>query len=317
MTEDNSQHPRFPPKSVVLGPRTRQLLSGAVWEGADAFPASQAWADDVEQVLSFLECEQRLEAFLATCKSAKTPQHRDACLAEARGAFHLSRHGFRVLQWEPPGEGRKKGEVLVRLAHSPPVFVEIKQPGWQGETFPLRLAERQNLSPEERALRQERIKKDKYLHLEGGAVGSHLAALDVVRRNALPKLTDRCPNLVVIVDDLKVSPVGMPTLAYHVEREFANPGHDPDDPNDVFTYERLGGLLFLNVEVPLGQDVRYLTDFIPNRNAIPACSLPPSVTFELTRMKAATRKLVEQDYAGRSSLIEILRSRNKPWNSIP
>ncbi|MGA9885058.1 MAG: hypothetical protein WBQ34_15195 [Candidatus Acidiferrales bacterium] len=155
------------------------------------------------------------------------------------------------------------------------------------------------------------------MHLEGGAVGSHLVALDVVRRNALPKLTDRCPNLVFIVDDLKVSPVEMPTLAYHVEREFANPDHDPDDPNDVFTYERLGGLLFLHVEVPLGQNVRYLTDFIPNRNAIPACSLPQSVTSELTQMKEATRALVEQDFAGLPTLMEILVSRNKPWGAIP
>jgi hypothetical protein len=317
MTVENSRHLRFPPQTVKLGPLTRQLLSGATWEGADAFPAWQDWADDVEEVLSFLECERRLGVFLAKCKRAKTPKHRDACLAEARGAFHLSRNGFRVVQWEPPGEGRKKGEVLVRLAHSPSVFVEIKQPGWQGETFPLRLAERRNLSPEEKALRQERIKKDKYLHLEGGAVGSHLAALDVVRRNALPKLADRCPNLVVIVDDLKVTPVGMPTLAYHVEREFANPGHDPDDPADVFTYERLGGLLFLNVEAPLGQKVHYLSDFVANRNALPACALPPEVTSVLLQMKEETRRLREQQYAGRRSITEILRSRGNPWAALP
>jgi hypothetical protein len=77
---------------------TQQLLSGACWHGLDEFPAWQVWADDVEHVLSFLDSEERLATFLDVVQGVRTPQHRNACLAEARAAFHLSRNGFRIVQ---------------------------------------------------------------------------------------------------------------------------------------------------------------------------------------------------------------------------
>lgn len=318
MSEAKSQPPRFPPKEVRLGQLTQQLLGGARWQGADEFPAWQVWADDVEQVLTFLQQESRLEAFFSTAKNVQTPQHRDACLAEARGAFHLKRNGFRIVRWEPPGEGHTKGEVLVSLPDSPDIFVEVKQPGWQGEYLPRRIAERQNLSVEDRKLRFARTKQDKHIGIEGGAVGSHLVALDVVRRNALPKLTHQCPNLVIVVDDLKTTPVGLPSLSTFVEREFSIPDHDPDDPDDVFTYERLGGLLFLQPEAEGDQSVEYRTDFVRNPNAIPMCALPPTASALLVQMREQSRRLHEQQFAGRPSLFDILRSRDKadgpPWD---
>ncbi len=232
MTHSNSRSQRLPvgpPDTVRLGPLSRQLLSGSRWQGMDCFPAWQDWADDVEDVLTFLQRQGRLEAFLAVIQKVQTPQHRDASLAEARGAFFLARCGFRIVQWEPPGEGSNKGEVMVSLADSPDIFVEIKQPGWQGEHWPRMVAQRRILSPQAKQRSFARTNQDKYLGREGGPVGSHLAAMDVVRRNALPKLTDRCPNLVIVLDDLRVTPVGLPSLAGFVEREFAKPDHDPDD----------------------------------------------------------------------------------------
>jgi len=320
VSEVKSQSRRFPPKEVHLGQLTRQLLVGAKWEGADEFPAWQVWADDVEKVLSFLQRERRLEAFFSIAKSVQTPQHRDACLAEARGAFHLNRNGFRIVQWEPPGEGHTKGEVLASLPDSPEIFVEVKQPGWQGEYLPRRIAERQKLSAEDRKLRFARTRQDKYLGIEGGAVGSHLMALDVVRRNALPKLTDRYPNLVIVIDDLKTTPVGLPSLTTFVEREFSSPDHDPDDPDDVFAYERLGGLLFLQPEAEGDQSVEYRADFVQNPNAIPTCALPPAASSLFVQMREQSRLLREQQFAGRPSLFDILRSRDKtqgpPWDAF-
>ena len=116
--DSNSSHAvatawKYPPPHVRLGPLTRQLLSGARWQGMDAFPAWQIWADDVERVLAFLEREGRFQPFLAVVQTVRTPQHRDARLAEARGAFYLSRNGFRVVAWEPPGEGLTRGEALL------------------------------------------------------------------------------------------------------------------------------------------------------------------------------------------------------------
>jgi len=124
--------------------------------------------------------------------------------------FISARNGFRVVEWEPPGEGMTRGEALVSLLGSPDVFVEVKQPGWQGERRPRRIRDLRALSPESREQIFARMKQEKYIDLEGGPVGSHIAAMDVVRRNALPKLMDRCPNLAVVVDDLSVTPVGLP-----------------------------------------------------------------------------------------------------------
>jgi len=266
-----------------------------------------------------LQREGRLAAFLSVIQKVQSPQHRDARLAEARGAFHLARSGFRIVQWEPPGEGSTKGEVLVCLADSPAIFVEIKQPGWQGEHLPRSVAGMRNLSPEDKQRRMDRIKQDKYLDGEGGAVASHIMAMDVVRRNALPKLTDRCPNLVIVIDDLRVTPVGLPSLARFVEREFSNPDHHPEDPNDVFTFERLGGVLFLQPEAEIGRMIYYRADFVQNAGALPACGLPPAVDSLLSQMRDESRLRRQQQFAGRPSIFDIIRSRSGsrglPWDS--
>ena len=70
----------------------------------------------------------------------------------------------------------------------------MKQPGWQGERRPRRIADLRALPPESRDQIFARMKQEKYIDMEGGPVGSHITAMDVVRRNALPKLTDRCPT---------------------------------------------------------------------------------------------------------------------------
>jgi len=227
--------PLAPPPSVRLGPLTQRLLSGAHWRGLDEFPFWQVGADDVEHVLRFLESEGRLATFLDVVQGVRTPQHRNACLAEARAACHLSRNGFRIVQWEPRGQGRTKGEIMVSLPGSPDIFVEVKHPGWQGEYRHRRIAEMGKLTPQQEEQCVARMKQGKYLAADGGRVAPHVAAMDVVRRNALPKLTDQCPNLVIVVDDLQVSPVGLPSLADLVEREFSDPDHDPGDPDNDLT----------------------------------------------------------------------------------
>jgi hypothetical protein len=117
----------------------------------------------------------------------------------------------------------------------------------------------------------------KYLDGEGGAIGSHVAAMDVVRRNALPKFTSCRPNLAVVAGDLRITPVGLPGLGRFVERELLVPDHDPDDPDDIHTYERLGGVLFVDQQIILGEELRYQVDFAANPNVLRSCALPPAV----------------------------------------
>jgi len=301
-----------PPANVRLGPLTQRLLSGSKWQGNDQFPAWQVWADEVESVLGFLDRENRLADFLAVIKGARNQQHRDACLAEARGSYFLNQNGFRIVEWEPQGEGTTKGEALVSYPGSTEIFVEVKQPGWRGEFLPQTAADRKRMSAVETAERYQRMKQEKFLPgvLEGGAVGSHHFAMSVVRRNALRKFTDQRPNLAIVVDDCKVTVVGIPSLSEYVQREFLHPAHDPDDPDDRWTYERLGGVLFLQPE-STGTTIEYKMDFVVNPSVLPSCALPPPVVSLFSKLRDITEEREEQRYAGVPSFLDMLK---KKWS---
>lgn len=299
---------RRPPANIRLGPLTQHLLSGAKWKGTDQFPAFQVWADDVESVLAFLDRENRLADFLAVIQKARNEQHRNACLAEARGSYFLNQNCFRVVEWEPQGEGNTKGEALVSYPGSSDIFVEVKQPGWRGECLPQSIAERNRLSQAETAKRYLRMKQEKFLPgvFEGEAAGSHHFAMSVVRRNALPKFTDQRPNLAIVVDDCKVPVVGLPFLAEYVQQEFLCPAHDAGDPDDHWTYERLGGVLFLQPE-STGTTIEYKVEFVVNPNVLPSCALPPSVASLFSKLRDITEEREEQRYAGVPSFLDMLK----------
>lgn len=297
--------------TVNLGPLTQELLSGANWRGEDGFPGPQVWADDIEHVLSFLKRESRLPVFLSMIQKAKNPQHRDAQLAEARSGFFLSRYGLRIIEWEPTGAGSKKGDVLVSLNSSPSVFVEVKQPSWRAERVPLSRQELNRLSPIERQRRFERVKLDKFLPrvCEGSAVDPRHVVMDVVRRNALHKFKDSCPNLVVVVDDCVISAVGFPGLAEYVTQEFLHPNHDPDDPDDIYTYERLGGVLFIRPESEGTSSVEYKVDFVENTFALPSCVLPFEVCALFSRLREETEEREAKRYDHVPSFLSIMEDR--------
>jgi len=303
--------PLGPPSDVNVGPLTRSLIAGAKWQGHDAFPAWQNWADDVESVMEFLANNNRFDHFRDLIHKTRTAQHRDAMLAEARGGFYLHRHGFKVLEWEPLGEGTARGEAVVQLGKSPAIFVEVKQPSWQGERLPLMIADQRRLSPEDRAARLARMKQPRFLSnvCEGGAVGSHHFSMSVVRRNALHKFSAGQPNLVIVVDECNVTPVGLPSLAHYVQSEFLQPAHDPNDPEDRYTYERLGGVLFLNT-VSFGVDVEYNVEFVENPNVIAPCALPKEVVSIFETLTADTDRREELRYAGSNSFFRTLMNRD-------
>jgi hypothetical protein len=275
-----------------------QLISGSRWKGVDGFPAPQIWADDVEEVLSFLQRENHLTEYFSAIQKAQSAKHRDARLAEVRAAFYLAQNGFQILQWEPLGEGRKAGEFLVSFDSFLPMFVEVKQPAWEGEFLPLHQAEKNRLSAEERERRFSRIRKGKFIPgtMEARAVGPCLDAMEVVRRNILPKFTDQRPNLAIVMDNFMVTAVGFPGLAELVEQEFLHPNHDPDDPLDCETYERLGGALFLQPEADSRQQIYYRADFIANPNALPACALPLAVIDVFSKLRNQSERRDEQEY---------------------
>lgn len=130
------------------------------------------------------------ERFLPRLRARES--ERDGALAEARTGFFFQRNGFRIVAWAPEAVLDRPGDMEVQWQDTEPVFVEVKGPGWEGE-----------LSAEE--IRAGRRFLPKYINAEGRAVGPVARVVSAVDK-ALPKFAPDRINLVVVVDDLFVSP---------------------------------------------------------------------------------------------------------------
>jgi hypothetical protein len=211
------------------------------------------WADEVERVLTFLESEGQFDRFLPRLRD-QNGEHRNAALGEGRAALILNLLGFTFVGWEPEAIAGKPGEFEIESAPNERVFVEVKSPSWRGEVW----LDSPTATEEQK---RERVDKEKYLESEGRFVGPTQACLRVIRENALPKLAADRSNLVVVVDDLFVSPVGMPGLDEAVTRGL----HDP-------AFERVGGVLFLVPDASV-DPVTYRVQFVSNESALPECAI--------------------------------------------
>jgi hypothetical protein len=234
------------------------MSRNARWLGEDEFPSDQPWADEVEAVLSFAGVQGQFEARLGRLRG--NCRQRDAALAELRVAFFFHRNGFRILEWEPIATLRA-GDLLIQWPGTAPIFVEIKAPDWEGE-----------LSGDERSMRK-RLPKD--ISGEARWVDPVGAVLSVVEDGALPKFSDSTPNLVVVHDNLFVSPALAPgdvlqeSLSTELRRE---------------AFRRVGGLFFVHpvLRSPF-VEVVYATLFVENPRGLPACRIPSLVSSGLQK----------------------------------
>ncbi len=170
-------------------------------------------------------------------------RERKGALAEARAGFFFHRNGFRILCWEPVAVSNHHGDIEIQWRDNEPVFVEVKAPGWEGE-----------LSAED--LRADRKSLPKYVNAEGRIVDPAERVLYAVEK-ALSKLAPNRANLVVVVDDLFVSPVQLSKgyLKAVVARGLADRG-----------CRLVGGILLLN-PVSYGRFVEYRKYFMANVGA--------------------------------------------------
>ena len=132
-----------------------------------------------------------------------------------------------------------------------PIFVELKGSGWEGELTPNEIA----------AGRQH---SDKCINAEARAVGP-IGRVVYAMEKALPKLDASRGNLVVVVDDLFISPTELPkgclasSLAHKIKATDFRP---------------ISGLFLIN-PVSYGSPVEYRKYFVANPNAVTA--LPDTV----------------------------------------
>jgi len=226
-----------PPNHVKLGLRTREILEGSALFNCDEFPAHQVWADEIEQVLQFLVEQQQYDRLLPRLRA----KERDATLAEARAAYHFHHNGFRIVQWEPEAIPGLPGDLEIDLPDTHPLFVEVKCPRWEGE-----------LAEEE--IRSGRTKRPKYINADVHSIDPAERILFVTGK-ALPKFASERVNIVVVVDDLFVSPLDTPRflVADRLAREFVH-----------HRYVTVSGVYLLN-PVVYHSKVEYRTGLIVGR----------------------------------------------------
>ena len=247
----------FWPFELNMGPLTCLIADGARWRSEDWFPRTQPLANETERLLEFLRYRKQLERFLP--KLQDDARARDKALAEVRIAFFLSRNGFEIVKWEPlTGIGGYQGEYSVQWNDGPEVMVEVKAPDWQGEL-------------NEVEQRGDRKILGKYVDGEVRSVNSLAQPADVIRRKAVPKLTGTQPNLVVIADDLFISPVTSPCLGGRIDALLAEP------KNNV-----VGGVMLFRATEERSE-IEYSIRFFPNPNASPVCRIPLDVAEGLAR----------------------------------
>jgi hypothetical protein len=231
-----------PPDEVNLGPLTRTVLDRAAWRAESQYPAFQVWADEAERLFAFLEAQGAFDRFLP--RLCAREREKTAALAEARAGFFFHRNGFRILRWEPEEVAGRPGDLEIQWRDSEPIFVEVKGPDWEGELT----------DAERRAGRKD---FPKYINAEGRAIAPQERVVYAITK-ALPKLAERRANLVVVVDDLFVSPVELPKD--HLTAVVANALADP-------TCHFVGGVFLLN-PVSYGDFVEYRKYFVPNIGAV-------------------------------------------------
>ena len=151
----------------------------------------------------------------------------------------------------------RPGDIEIQWRDTNPIFVEVKGPGWEGE-----------LSTEEHAAGRSH-------HPKYDCEKPEPRSVDPIERvffgvsKALPKLANHRVNLVVIVDDLFVSPLDFPkTYAAGLTKRITDP-----------TYEAVGGVFLLS-PVAYGDSIEYRKYFLPNLGA--ARPLPQAVLEGLT-----------------------------------
>src|ERR1017187_2169562 len=90
----------------LFGPAARRLICPDRWN--DQYPATPAYAKELDVLLSFADDHGRLPPFVPRLESKNA--QRDEALDELRVAYLFHHSQFPIVQWEPPGLNGKVGE---------------------------------------------------------------------------------------------------------------------------------------------------------------------------------------------------------------
>ncbi len=254
--------------SPSLGPLTARILYPFEWD--DAYPSSQGWADELEALLCFADSQGRLNSggksnddFYPRINTNRCNQ-RDEALNELRVARFLTRNGFPIRAWNPPGMGSRTGEFSVGTPENVTIFVEVKSPGWESE-----LTQAERLAG--------RTKQPKYRDGDGGAFANWQGVRRCISSSkTYPKFDPGNANLLVIADDFFVDLHGslqqVEIALYHDKTSYGGEmGYFASA-----AYENLGGVAIF-AATSRGSGVEYSWRVFGNPFALPSTKLPLSL----------------------------------------
>lgn len=276
------------------------IAQGAQWVGSDEFPSCVTWAGEHEAWLRFAKETGGLDHYVRRLRGPK--ETRDETFAELAVAYFLMKLcGMPFGGWEPVGADGKRGEFLVG---DPPVFVEVKSPGWEDEIVKAEGRE------------SARLQQPKYIHAEARSTGPWASVRHAVKK-AYPKMPDTMSTLLVINDDLMV-----PLLDWnHVVTEIGlytprSPGHSTgylaeDGPFVDARCARLGAVGVFKADLP-GAAVRYRFAIFENPHALPAVAVPPDVARGWPRFKGTSPSKPDAEVWFKKDVLE-----NEEWMRDP
>ena len=225
-------------EEIKLGRLTRMIWSGAEWQGKDQFPAWQCWADECEQILTFLEAQGQFGRYLNRLRGGIS--ERDGALSEARVSWWFQRNGFRITRWEPKAT-TNPGEIEIQWRDEQPIFVEVKT-----RTFGAELTKEEIAAGRQHEPRYPKNPQGRWIDNDEQVI---CAAF-----KAKPKFAPDRPNLLVVCERLFVSPLDMLNEEL-VRSTIGTPGFDP-----------LGAILCFDA-ISKSEHIEYRTLLIENPRA--------------------------------------------------
>lgn len=229
------------------------VFNNPKWQGKDNFlSCGNEWKMEINNWLLYIQEKHQLERYIPRLNDC-TNAMRDEALAEIFSAYILEiKFKYSVIQWEEKTINERDVDFVIQNGLGE-IYCEVKSPGWEGE-----LEQNERLSG----------RKDRPKHMNGEF--RDIAPYQAIRhalKKSYPKFLTNCKNLLIIKDDLFISPLDFPShMNMNINKAlFA----DTSEEKGYFVnnaFENIGGVLFLHC-VCMGGTMEYRYKFVDNKNS--------------------------------------------------
>lgn len=252
----------------------------ARWSQEDDYPSCEEWREKDNKLLEFARQKGVLDCYQHRLQT-DNKSRRDETINELRVAYFFEKGcGMPIVEWHPSG-GR--GDFIVSI-NEKNIFCEVKSPGWEGEIV------------KSQGSNSSRIRQPKYIHAETRSVDNSTHIMSTIER-AYNKFLDNMPTLLIVVDDFWMDCF---TDGLCIDRALHRPKlpqpYVDNKPEGVFVgrqYERLGGALFVQLDLISNKGFVWKVHIAKNNNAIFWVRLPDELVNAVESVRRIDEDFVE------------------------